>query len=60
MRSNRFRNVLVHFYGGVDDKRGHDMIENEPDYFRMFLMDMDAIVESQIKKQKPMQAKKKR
>ncbi len=60
MKSNRFRNVLVHLYGGLDDKRGHDIIENEQDYFRMFLMDIDAIVESQIKKKKPKQAKKKR
>lgn len=48
----RFRNVLVHLYGEVDDKRVHEILENELDYFRMFLMDIDAIVERARAKKK--------
>ncbi|MCG3142659.1 MAG: hypothetical protein HDKAJFGB_04187 [Anaerolineae bacterium] len=48
----RFRNVLVHLYGEVDNKRVYGILENELDYFRMFLMEIDAVVE------KPRQEKK--
>lgn len=41
----RFRNVLVHLYGEVDDRRVHTIVEKELDYFRMFLADVDAIIE---------------
>ncbi len=53
----RFRNVLVHLYGEVEDKRVHEIIEGELDYFRMFLMDIDAYIE---KNRKEKQVKKKR
>ena len=48
----RFRNVLVHLYGEVDDKRVYEILENELDYFRMFLMEIDAVLEKQAKKKK--------
>ncbi|MDE3091670.1 MAG: DUF86 domain-containing protein [Chloroflexota bacterium] len=48
----RFRNVLVHLYGEVDDHRVHEILEGELDYFRMFLMDVDAIVEREQLKAK--------
>lgn len=48
----RFRNVLVHLYGEVGDTRVHEILENELDYFRMFLMEIDAILERQRKAKK--------
>jgi len=49
VRMIRFRNVLAHLYGEVDDKRVHEILENELDYFRMFLMEIDAVMEKQRK-----------
>jgi uncharacterized protein YutE (UPF0331/DUF86 family) len=48
----RFRNVLVHLYGEVDDKRVHEILENELDYFRRFLMEIETILEKQGKEKK--------
>ncbi len=59
-RMIRFRNVLVHLYGEVDNRRVHNIIENELDYFRMFLMDIDTFIESEAKKQQKQVKKKKR
>ena len=55
----RFRNVLVHLYGEVDDKRVHEILEKELEYFRMFLIDLDAIVEQQEKQKKSKGKRKK-
>ena len=55
----RFRNVLVHLYGEVDNRRVHEIVENDLNYFRMFILDVDAIVESEQKKKVKL-AKKKR
>lgn len=41
----RFRNVLVHLYGEVDDRRVYEIVEKNLDHFRMFLADVDAIIE---------------
>ena len=54
----RFRNVLVHLYGEVDEHRVHEIIEKELDYFRMFLVDIEDIIERQQKKEKNGKAKK--
>lgn len=48
----RLRNVLAYLYGEVDDKRVHEILENELDYFRMFLMEIDAVVEKQAQDKK--------
>lgn len=48
----RFRNVLVHLYGEVDNQRVHEILENDLDYFRMFLMEIDAVVKKQEMKRK--------
>jgi uncharacterized protein YutE (UPF0331/DUF86 family) len=56
----RFRNVLVHLYGEVDDHRVHEILENELDYFRMYMMDVDMIVESERKKKSQRQVRRKR
>lgn len=52
VRMIRFRNVLVHLYGEVDDKRIHKIVEEELDHFRIFLMDLDLIIEKQEKEKK--------
>jgi len=56
----RFRNVLVHLYGEVDHHRVHEILENELDYFRMYVMDVDMIVESERKKKSRRQVRRKR
>ncbi|MBI5305341.1 MAG: DUF86 domain-containing protein [Chloroflexi bacterium] len=48
----RFRNVLVHLYGEVDDHRVHEIVGQERDSFRMFLADVDMIIEKYQKKEK--------
>jgi len=56
----RFRNVLVHLYGEVDNRRVHEIIQNNLDYFRRFMMDADTIVTSRkptSKKAKPRKRK---
>ena len=54
----RFRNVLAHLYGEVDDRRVHEILEGELDYFRMFLMDVDTIVGREQAKAKTGKRKK--
>ena len=56
----RFRNVLVHLYGEVDNQRVYDILENELDYFRAFMMDVDAIIEAERKKKEPQRQPKKK
>lgn len=55
----RFRNILVHLYDEVDNERVHEILEKELDYFRMFMMDIDAVVAKQSKKTRKSTAKKK-
>ncbi len=54
----RFRNVLVHLYHEVDNRRIHEIIENDLDYFRLFLLDVGTIVEREQKKQTRGRAKR--
>lgn len=56
VRMVRFRNVLVHLYGEVDEKFVYEIIEKQLDYFRMFLVDLDEILET-TKKEKKTKAK---
>jgi|GEM_PF-7095956 uncharacterized protein YutE (UPF0331/DUF86 family) len=48
------RNIvgLAHLYGEVDDKRVHEILENELNSFRMFLIESDAVLERERKKKK--------
>ncbi len=55
----RFRNVLVHLYGEVDNRRVYEILEDELDYFRMFMMDIDAIIEGERKKKSQREARRK-
>lgn len=48
----RFRNVRVHLYGEVDNKRVHEILENDLDYYRAFLMEIDMVLEKKRKKKK--------
>ncbi|MBI5650436.1 MAG: DUF86 domain-containing protein [Chloroflexi bacterium] len=41
----RFRNVLVHLYGEVDERQVYEIVENNLNDFRQFLVDIDTIVE---------------
>lgn len=39
-----FRNILVHRYHEVDDSRVYNVLHNELDYLRDFLMDIESIL----------------
>ena len=49
----RFRNVLVHLYGEVAEKLVYEIIEKQLDYFRMFLVDLDEMLETTKEKRRP-------
>lgn len=46
----RFRNLLVHLYGEVDDRRVYEIVEDNLDDLRMFLVDVDTIIKHELEK----------